>query len=412
VKRSFLFFDRRQARLVASSAGLIAATYGLVRLAFGLFLPDVRADLSFDAATAGLISSGASLVYCAAALVGFLAASRHPRRLVIGAALTAGLGAAGMAASGSAALFAAFAVLSSAGAGLASPALVRIVSRNSPTEATDPAQAMVNAGTGPGLVAAGALALALLPDWRLAWALGAAFTVVVAALVLLFDRGDPFDRGDAEPETRAGTRERMLPPGSWFRAHGLVLTAALLMGAGSAATWTYGRTLLVDAGASSTLSVTAWIALGLGGTAVVITTRWTSALRPRTTWVLTVGASALASAALGALPSTDAVTLAACVVFGWGYTAGSGALISWTSEIDARRAPAGTSLLFVTLILGQALGATVFGLLIATAGFAAAFLAAAVVTAVAAALPALRRPGGSEQRVAADTVRRAAAERA
>ncbi|MGQ3160509.1 MAG: hypothetical protein ACT6SA_15490 [Aeromicrobium sp.] len=54
--------------LVPSGLGLVAATYGLVRLASGLYLPDVQADLGLGVATAGLVSSGASVVYCLGAL--------------------------------------------------------------------------------------------------------------------------------------------------------------------------------------------------------------------------------------------------------------------------------------------------------------------------------------------------------
>ena len=115
MKRSFSFGRWRVAALLASGTGLIAATYGLVRLAYGLFLPDVRAELSFGSTTAGLISTGASLLYCAGAAIGFLAAARHPRRLVAGATATAALGAAGMAAAQQTAIFAVFAVVGSAG---------------------------------------------------------------------------------------------------------------------------------------------------------------------------------------------------------------------------------------------------------------------------------------------------------
>lgn len=198
----------------------MAATYGLVRLAYGLFLPDVQAELAFGAATAGLISSGASVVYCIGAAIGFLLAARHPRRLVMAAALSASAGAAGMAASHHLAPFAAFAIVGSAGAGLASPGLVAIVRRNVTDRANDRSQAIVNAGTGPGLVAAGLLALLLLPDWRLAWSGVAAFTLAVAVAVLVLDRGR---QGDAH----AGPG---VPPGSWFRAHRHIIGAAFLMG--------------------------------------------------------------------------------------------------------------------------------------------------------------------------------------
>jgi predicted MFS family arabinose efflux permease len=372
MKRSFSFGSARAAGVLTSGTGLIAATYGLVRLAYGLFLPDVQADLAFGSTAAGLISTGASLVYCAGATIGFFTAARHPRRLVAAATVTAGLGAAGMAASQQTAVFSVFAVAASAGAGLASPGLVSIVRRHVAAGADDRGQAIVNAGTGPGLVAAGVLALVLLPDWRTAWSVVAVLTLVIGVTVLVLDR----PRAPTAADDRAG-----LPPRSWFRGHRPVVVAALLMGAGSAAIWNFGRTVLVDAGADEATSVTAWIALGIGGAAVIGTARPMSALRPRTAWTVTSLTIAVSSAAFGLAPGSTTVALLACAAFGWGYTAGSGALIAWTTRIDPARASAGTSLLFVVLVLGQAVGATTIGLMSSAAGSGPAFLVAATLAA-------------------------------
>jgi predicted MFS family arabinose efflux permease len=383
VKRTFSF---EPWALVAAGTGLIAATYGLVRLAFGLYLPDMQAELGFDAAAAGAISAGSSVVYCLGALVGFALAPRRARTLVVAAGTAAAAGAAGMALAPASGPFTVAAVLSSAGAGLASPALVALVQRNVAAGSRDRAQTVVNAGTGPGLVAAGLLALVLLPGWRTAWLVAAAATAVVAALVLALDRGAP--SGASAP--------RVVPPRSWVLAHGRVLAAALLLGAGSAAVWTYGRTLLTAAGAGERLSTVAWVALGLGGAAVIGTARWTDAQRPGAVWALTAGVVAAASAALVVLASAAPAALVACTAFGWGYTAATGALIAWTTRIDASRAPTGTAILFVTLVLGQAVGAAGAGALVDAAGYGVAFAAAAVVVALAALLGVPRGPAAPE----------------
>jgi len=386
VKRSFSSVDRRTLGLVAAGSGLIAATYGLVRLAYGLFLPDVQAELDFAAATAGLISSGASVMYCLGATVGFAVASRRPRTLVIVAASSASVGAAGMAASPSTAAFAAFAIISSAGAGLASPGLVSIVQRNVPVGAiADRSQAIVNAGTGPGLVAAGILALMLLPNWRLAWFIVAAFTVAIGVAVLGLDR----NQGREVAETDSSGP--LIPPRSWFRDHRHIILAAVFLGVGSAAVWNYGRTHLADAGVSEAASVAAWIALGVGGTAVIGTARLMSARAPSSAWTITTLTVAAATATLALAPDTNMVVLVACAAFGWGYTAATGALIAWTTRIDAARAPAGTSVLFVILVFGQGLGAAAIGALASWGGFAIAFLVASALTLAAATIPLWRK---------------------
>ncbi|ROS58733.1 putative MFS family arabinose efflux permease [Curtobacterium sp. PhB172] len=380
MKRSFLL---RQWVLLGSGLALIAATYGLVRLAFGLFLPDVQRDLGLRPDAAGWVSSGASAMYCVGAVVGFLVAARVPRVLVAAAAAVAGVGALTMAAAPGPWSFGIAAVVASTGAGLASPALVQLVSRAVPGSAQGTAQAVVNSGTGPGLVAAGALALVLLPDWRTAWAWSGVFALVVGVLLSAVSRG-----------SGSGGDRPAAPGTAWFAAHRRVIALALLFGAGSAVVWTYGRSALVDAGAPVVVSVSAWIALGVGGAAVAVTARWTSGLRARTLWALTAGAVAVAVVALGTAPQSTALAMLACAVFGWGYTAATGALIAWTTELDAARSSAGTSMLFVALVLGQAVGAAAAGALVSTAGYAATFLVGAGVTAASAVPAAVGRRGG------------------
>ncbi len=99
---------------------------------------------------------------------------------------------------------------------------------------------------------------------------------------------------------------------------------------------------------------------------------------------MTALVTAAAVAVEGVVPSSGAVSLAAGVVFGWGYTAATGALIAWTTEIAPEHAAAGTSVLFVVLVLGQAAGAAGLGTVLDAAGPAVAFLLAAAVTAIGA----------------------------
>ena len=379
MKRSF---SLRQRVFLVSGLGLIAATYGLVRLAYGLFLPDVQRDLGLSSGAAGWISSGASVLYCVGALVGFLLAARVPRVLVLAAAIVAGAGALGMATAPDPTAFGMASVIGSAGAGLASPALVRLVAQQVPEAAQGRAQSIVNAGTGPGLVGAGVLALVLLPDWRAAWAVSGVFALAVGGVLLAASRGDG-GGGGGRTQPAAPARH---PDPAWVLAHRGVIALALLFGAGSAVVWTYGRSTLVDAGAPVAASVSAWIALGIGGAAVVLTARWTSRLRAATTWTATTAAVAVTVVVIGVWPQSTGAALLACAVFGWGYTAATGALITWTTEIDPDRAAAGTSVLFVALVLGQAAGAAVAGALVGSVGTVVAFIAGAVVTAVGAAL--------------------------
>lgn len=388
MKRALSFGSVRERALILAGTCLIAGTYGLVRLAYGLFLPDIQASVSMSTATAGYVSTGASVAYCVGALIGFAAAHR-PRALVAGAWSTAALGSIGMALAPGPASFAPAAVLASVGAGLASPGLVATVERTIAARHRDRAQATVNAGTGPGLVAAGLLAL-LLPQWRLGFAAAAVFTALAGIGVLVLDRGGGSPYRPARP--RDGHR--------WLPALVVPACAALLLGAASAVVWTYGRVHLVSAGASGSGSIIAWIALGVGGTTTVLTARLLSDRSPTRAWLLTTVAVAIAVAALGVGADRLLVATLACGLFGWGFVAASSALIAWATEIVPAQAAPGTSVLFICLILGQAAGSAAAGAVSDRIGLATTFLLAALVTVAAAAcaLTPLRTRRGDGRR--------------
>ncbi len=301
-------------------------------------------------------------------------ATRRARTLVVVAALTAGGGALGLSVAPDAPTFAVLAVSASVGAGVVSPALVEVLRRD-PVVAGDPsAQSTVNAGTGPGLVVAGALALTLLPDWRAAWAWSGLLTFAVAALVLLAARGG--GTGEQAPSVTL--------PRSWWSAHRRVVAASLLLGAAGARR---GRRAGPHAAPG--------LARGVGGTAVVATAGRLGRRSPRTAWALTCGVTAAATLALGLGSGSAVVAVVACAVFGWGFVAATGALIAWTLDVDQGRGASGTALLFVVLVLGQALVSALAGALVGGVGHEAAFAAAACLTAVGAvvAVPVrVRRP--------------------
>jgi predicted MFS family arabinose efflux permease len=368
--------------LVSGATALIAATYGLVRLGYGLFLPDVRRDLDLPVEVAGLVASGGSAAYCVAAVLAFLAAESRPRPVAASAGLLAAAGSAGMAAATGPAVFATAAVVGSAGAGLASPSVVALVRRNVAPARQDAAQTVANGGTGPGLVVAGALALLVLPDWRAAWWVIAATTVVVTAVTLRADR----PRHDAP----AATADTPVP----WRPLGPPAAGAVLLGVGSAGVWVHGRSFLDAAGgADPTVSVVAWIALGVGGVLAAATGGAVLAAGVRRAWPATVVPVALATLALALAPGAPWLSVVACAVFGWGYTAASSVLVVWAGRIAPHAAARGTSVLFVALVLGQALGSALTGALLARAPGPLGLLAAAGVAALSVAptlVPAAR----------------------
>jgi len=116
------------ATLGATGFALIAVCYGFARFAFGLFLPQIDAELSLSSTLSGLISGGAFLGYCIAiALSAFLTERVGPRAVAIVAALIAAAGMAGIAAAPSAPWLAGAVMLAGSSTGLASPPLAAAV---------------------------------------------------------------------------------------------------------------------------------------------------------------------------------------------------------------------------------------------------------------------------------------------
>lgn len=79
----------------------------------------------------------------------------------------------------------------------------------------------------------------------------------------------------------------------------------------------------------------------------------------------------------------------------------AGALIGWTTQIDADRAAAGTAMLFVVFMVGQAVGATVLGAMLTHVDPALAFGVASAVACVAAVLGIERSGSRLDRRASA-----------
>lgn len=175
-------------------------------------------------------------------------------------------------------------------------------------------------------------------------------------------------------------------------AHRIPIAASALFGVAAAAVWNFGRTVLVQAGASDEQSVLAWVLLGCGGGAVIVTTPLVRRVSARRLWSIATAIAGAGTLALGFLPTDAVAAAAACALFGWGYVAATGALIGWTSGIDPDRAAAGTAMLFVVFMIGQAVGAAALGAALPASGAAPAFAVAAAAALAAGLLALLARP--------------------
>ena len=349
---------------LVSATALIAATYGLARFGHGLFAPAFAESFSLTPTITGGISSGSFVSYCLAAAVAYRLAAA-PRLTVVFAGATAAAGSVGVALSNSPMVLAVSMLIAGAGAGFASPGLVTLVQEKIASESAR-AQAVVNSGTGFGVVVAGPLALLLAEEWRAAWWIIAALNAAATIAVLLTAKR-PRMTTTAAPAF--GLRD--------LRPVCLASVAALLAGIASAAVWTFGRSLVATEGRMGETEATVfWVCLGAAGIAGAfsgdLVTRWGL----RTAWAATASVMGFATLLIGLLPANSGAVFIGGALFGASYVALSGVLIAWAADSLPDRAAAGTAALFITLALGQAGGAFLIGALMDVANSVVAFVVA------------------------------------
>ncbi|MFC7726532.1 MFS transporter [Nocardioides sp. GCM10028917] len=361
----------RSVAVAVAGTLLIASTYGMARFGVGLFAPRLVAERPELAPVVGWAAAAQFVSYSVAAAVAARVSDRRPRGSVLLAGTTAALGCVGVATTASAGWFVALVFVGGTGAGLASPALVRLVDAVTPPRAAATAQSLVNTGTAVGVVVAGALAFGV-PSTAGAWWTMAALNAVAAGGVLLLVRGSG---GPGEP-TASGSGTSY----DW-RPLATPAAAAAVVGAGSALLWSYGPLVATGPGPVDDGSVGfLWIALGLGGFLGPLTGRLVERRGLARAWAWSVGAVAVASVILGGAVGLGLAWPAyvAMACFGAGYMCLSGVLILWAREVWPEAAGRGTSSLFVALAVGQAVGAVCFDAWLDVIGAVTACLTAAL----------------------------------
>lgn len=359
---------------VLSGTAVIAVAYGLGRYAYGLFVPQLTAALDLSVTASGTIG-GLSHVGYALGLVGAPAVVRRlgPGRTAAVAALTATVGLAAVSTSTGAAALGAAILVSGVASGLASPALAELVVRRLSPAERSPGQTWINSGTSLGL-AVSAPPLLLAVHWRGVWAAFALVAAVVTVVAWRTLTGD--GRRSGPPRTSDASDAPDVAPDAGGRC--ALLAYAGVLGATSAAYWTFARQQVLENGTSEAWSVAFWVAIGafglLGGTAGGTAARrgW----RPTSRWWSLAWAGSLAALAVPGLPTSAAVASAAG--FGAAYMALTGLTILWAAPRDGDGAASGVRAAFLALGVGQAVATPLAGFVADARGLTAAFAASAV----------------------------------
>lgn len=374
----------RTVPLASAGLCLVAVCYGLARFAYGLFVPAFRESFALDAATTGAIAAASYVAYCVGIIVSTVLTPRWGARLMaVAAGVLATAGTTVIALAPGALVLAAGVAIAGASTGVVSPPLAQAIAHRVPERLRDRTQTLVNSGTGLGVMVSGPVALMAQDHWRTAWLVFAGISLAVtvwAAVVVPSARTTSTD----QPQR---SRHPVLP----FGALRLCI-ASILMGAASAATWTFGQDLLTTVGQHGQTGATiAWIALGacglLGGLAGIVATR----IGLAATWVGAVLGMGLTTAVLAAVPGSYPLAFTASALFGGLYIALTGVVLVWGTQVFADQPARGVGLAFLLVAVGQAAAAPLLGVLADQSGLPSAFWAATVLAAGC----ALARPPAS-----------------
>lgn len=340
--------------LGATGFALIAVCYGFARFAFGLFLPQIDAELSLSSTLSGLISGGAFLGYCIAIVLSAYLTERIGARFVaIGAALVAAMGMAGIATAPSATWLAGAVMLAGSSTGLVSPPMAAAVAVAVRPDRQGATNTVINAGTSAGVVFSGPVALMMGDQWRLAFA-GFAAVAVGLALVAAFSIPGGTTRA------RKSADGVLSLTGVLWR----LIFATFLMGFASTAIWSFGGQLITTRlNWSSTGAGILWIAIGAAGIAGAGAGTLIARFGIDRVHRIFLAIMAAGTLMVGVGGTTAALTLGGGIFFGAAYIMLTGVYLVWGVAALPDRPATGLMIGFLTIAIGQTAGAPIFGVL-------------------------------------------------
>lgn len=370
----------RPTELIPPGVLVVAVGYGLARYTYGLFVPEIRAELGLSTELIGLIASGSYAGFLAAsAVTAAVAARTGPRLPVVTGALCAAAGMLLIALSSGPGLLAAGVVLAGTSPGFAyapfSDAVVRLI----PEQRQGRTYAIINAGTGFGVLVAGPVAIWASDSWRSAW-----FFFAALALAAAYWNGRVLPSGTNYVEN--ADDNFALPALNWRwlvgRKSAKLFFVALVAGVASSAYWTFAVDLLSQERAGG--GALFWTVVGASGILGAFAGDAVSRFGLKRTLLWTVLALAGSTALLATAPNSLPLALASAVLFGASFINLMGVIGVWSMNVFNDRPSAGFGAAFFLVSFGQLIGPTAFAILAGLSSLTTAFYAAAAVTAATA----------------------------
>ena len=376
----------RPAQLAPAGLLAIAVAFGLARYGYGLFLPEFRDAFGLSTEALGFIAAGAYTSYLAALLVtGALVARVGPRLPVVIGGLSAAVGMAMIALAPNTTMLVVGVLLAATSPGWSwapfSDAVARMVSPGSQSRVLS----IITTGTTFGILVAGPAALVAGEAWRGAWVAFALLALVVTVWNAVLLPGGPHSNGSEEESALPELRWQ------WFIGPRSVRLFAVAVSFGFTGTvyWTYAVDLVTSAGAfSPSAGPLFWAAVGFAGIAGVATGDLISRMGLGLSLIGSLTALGLATAVLGAAPTSWVALGISAALFGTSFMGLSALLVNWTSAVFPDQPGTGFSATQVFLAVGTITGPAIMGVVAGQLSMETAF----IITAVLALLTVLIRP--------------------
>lgn len=358
-------------RITAVGLPMIAVTYGLSRFSYGLMLPYINDTLNMDQSTSGLISSLSYIAYCVAIIFAMAFSNKFtPRSILVVAGLSSTIGLGIISISPNSVILGLGIFLGGLSTGLSSPPYADIVSNNVETRLQNQTNSWINSGTSIGTAFTGAIAILMTTSWRETYLI----FMVIAIFVLLVNYKVLPKQQALEKKVMAGFSKK-----EWRYSIQLII-ASLLIGISCSAYWTFSRDFMLNLdNVPIYLGEWFWVIIGLAGLLGGTSGAFIEKFGLMSAYRISILVLSTSSLMLGIYPENNIIWYLSPVLFGSSYIFMTGVLLVWGISVFKTNPSFGLGMPFLTLALGQAIGAIMSGVIADVSGYYTLFIGSSII---------------------------------